>query len=213
MRVQGCKQGQEALSVPTPCVVSQLVEPLLPPAASPESREGAQSKKPLQGSMGQRLLTSCRGEGTTRQRCPCKGKAPTGREGAVQGAAGWGWASRSPGVVQTLMLQGLEPRLGLVVKLFQVRWAAAGEEDIVGALGPRPALRTQPLVVLSLGGPWEKQGESAQLHPHAQHPTGRDSSSLRPHSRLICTAPLPAPACLGWGEAWYPLATQASMQH
>lgn len=60
----------------------------------------------------------------------------------------------------TLVLQGLEPLLGLVVQLLQVRGPCAGEEDVVGTFLARRVLHTQPLLALALGGTCGDSGVS-----------------------------------------------------
>lgn len=60
----------------------------------------------------------------------------------------------------TLVLQGLQPLLGLVVQLLQVRGPRAGEEDVVGAFLGRRVLHAQPLLTLALGSACGDSGVS-----------------------------------------------------
>lgn len=60
----------------------------------------------------------------------------------------------------TLVLQGLQPLLGLVVQLLQVRGPRAGEEDVVGTFLARRVLHAQPLLALALGSACGDSGVS-----------------------------------------------------
>lgn len=60
----------------------------------------------------------------------------------------------------TLVLQGLQPLLGLVVQLLQVRGPCAGEEDVVGTFLACRVLHTQPLLTLALGSTCGDSGVS-----------------------------------------------------
>lgn len=60
----------------------------------------------------------------------------------------------------TLVLQGLQPLLGLVVQLLQVWGPRAGEEDVVGTFLARRVLHAQPLLTLALGSACGDSGVS-----------------------------------------------------
>lgn len=67
----------------------------------------------------------------------------------------------TPGLgTPTLVLQGLQSLLSLVVQLLQVRGPRAGEEDVVGTLLARRVLHTQPLLGLTLGSACGDRGVS-----------------------------------------------------
>lgn len=75
----------------------------------------------------------------------------------------------------TLVLQGLQSLLSLVVQLLQVRRPRGGEEDVVGAFLARRILHAQPLLSLALGSACGDRGVSLAggdtatfppMHPH-----------------------------------------------
>lgn len=76
----------------------------------------------------------------------------------------------------TLVLQGLQSLLGLVVQLLQVRGPRAGEEDVVGAFLARRVLHAQPLLGLALGSACGDRGVSSG-GSHGCAPTDAPSST------------------------------------
>lgn len=76
----------------------------------------------------------------------------------------------------TLVLQGLQSLLSLVVQLLQVRGPRGGEEDVVGAFLARRILHAQPLLSLALGsacgdrGVSLARGDTATFPPMHPHP-------------------------------------------
>lgn len=137
----------------------------------------------------------------------------------------WGQPSRRvpkatlrPGT-PTLVLQGLQPLLGLVVQLLQVRGPCAGEEDVVGTFLARRVLHAQPLVTLALGSACGDRGLSwaggtrPRCHPsvptHGGRAQGGDSHPGMTNQALETPREIPShgsarpvdipePGCLHW---------------
>lgn len=77
----------------------------------------------------------------------------------------------TPGLgTPTLVLQGLQSLLGLVVQLLQVWGPCAGEEDVVGTFLARRVLHAQPLLGVALGRACRDRGVSLAGGTHSQVP-------------------------------------------